>query len=188
VALFLVVFVCTTGGWFFFRGPGRSLFGSATPPKSKENPVAVIADAPRPATEEEAKTSAPPREKPVIKPAPPPLPVPAPLPVPLPRPAPLSQPPVSNIVARTFDRDVRPIFAARCFSCHGDPKKKAGLDVRTVAAMLRGSVNGPILKPGDPSKSLLWESIATNQMPPSANKLSAAERKIVQEWIAAGAK
>ena len=33
----------------------------------------------------------------------------------------------------TFERDVRPIFKAQCFQCHGEEKElKAGLDLRLV--------------------------------------------------------
>src|SRR5262249_40384063 len=37
-----------------------------------------------------------------------------------------------------FERDIWPIVAANCVGCHGAEAPKAGLDLRTVARMLRG--------------------------------------------------
>jgi hypothetical protein len=88
----------------------------------------------------------------------------------------------------TFEKHIRPIFEAKCLSCHGSTKKRGGLDMRTVAAMLRGGDAGPSIVPGSPERSLLWETIVTKKMPPTPNKLSQSESKLVQEWIAGGAR
>jgi mono/diheme cytochrome c family protein len=198
VALFLVVFVCMTGGWFFFRGPGSSIFGGTNQPGSKEAPAAVVADASRPGMTESPRIAPPPKENPVNRPAPAPIPVPEPMPpppaptppaAPVPTPVPTTPPtppPGNNM--RTFAANIKPIFEAKCINCHGAGKKRGGLDVRTVASLLQGGDNGASIKPGNPAKSLLWETIDTNRMPPGPNKLTAAERKIVKEWIAGGAK
>ncbi len=179
VALFLVVFVCMTGGWFFFRGPGRSVFGGSAPVKPS---ATTLADASRPQTTDDSKTVTAPSATPVTPPTPPPPP-----PVSPPPPSPPPRPVVNNNVP-TFASHVRPIFQAKCFLCHNGGKKRGGLDATTVAALLKGGESGPSIKPGDPSNSLLWETIATNKMPPSGKKLTDAERKLVQQWIAGGAK
>jgi mono/diheme cytochrome c family protein len=178
VALFFIVFVCMTGGWFFFRGPGSSIFSRAAPARPKEKAATVIAEAAPPKKVDETKTLPPPGNPPVVRQTP----------AAVPPPPPPTQPPAANVVTRTFASDVRPIFQRKCISCHGGGKIKGGLDLRTVPAILAGGESGSSIKPGDPARSLLWESIATNKMPPSRNKLTEAERKIVQDWIAGGAK
>ena len=88
-----------------------------------------------------------------------------------------------------FERDVRPILAANCAGCHGADRPKAGLDLRSVASMMRGGKSGPALSPSDPDGSLLLERIAQGEMPPGkARKLSAGEVATVRAWIRDGAR
>jgi hypothetical protein len=86
-----------------------------------------------------------------------------------------------------FERDVLPILRARCLECHGPDKQKGSLDLRTREAMLQGGENGPAISPGDLKKSLLWTKLTKNQMPPGKTKLTAAEKTLIEAWIAAGA-
>ena len=89
----------------------------------------------------------------------------------------------------TFERQVRSIFRAHCFDCHGatdSPKGK--LDLRQVRLMLRGGESGPAVEPGKPAESLLIERIKAGEMPPGEKKVSPAELAILEQWIAAGAK
>ena len=51
-----------------------------------------------------------------------------------------------------FERDVRPILAANCAGCHGADRPKAGLDLRSVASMMRGGKSGPALEPLRPRR------------------------------------
>src|SRR5262249_15761573 len=46
--------------------------------------------------------------------------------------------------ARTIDyaRDVKPLFEARCYGCHGPKKQKSGLRLDEKAAALQGSSDG----------------------------------------------
>lgn len=84
--------------------------------------------------------------------------------------------------AVSFDKDVQPIFAAKCIVCHGaTPQGK--LDLRTPEAALKGSATGPVIQPGNSAKSLLLDKIVTGQMPPGKTKLSDAEIDIVRRWI-----
>lgn len=88
-----------------------------------------------------------------------------------------------------FESAVRPILRAHCFQCHGEEEKHEGqLDLRLVRTMTKGGESGPALAAGNPAESLLWRRIETDEMPPGKKKLSAAERRTVQEWIASGAK
>src|SRR5437899_1391094 len=90
--------------------------------------------------------------------------------------------------ANTFD-SVRPLFQSRCAKCHGDKALKADLDLRTAAGVLKGSESGPVVVPGKPEKSLLFEKVHDGLMPPDKkDRLSAEEVAAIKAWIAGGAK
>ena len=83
-----------------------------------------------------------------------------------------------------FDRQVAPLLAARCLDCHHGPKPKGDLDLSRKAAVLGG--NAPIVVPGKPADSPLWERIAADEMPPK-KPLTDAEKKLLKDWIEGGA-
>ncbi|MEW5980008.1 MAG: DUF1553 domain-containing protein [Acidobacteriota bacterium] len=91
----------------------------------------------------------------------------------------------------SFERDVLPIFTANCLSCHGGTSiyTQAGLDLRTINSVLRGSLNGPVVVKGSPDKSPLYQKVSTRAMPPAAFKLTLTDAQIeaIREWIEAGA-
>ena len=88
-----------------------------------------------------------------------------------------------------FERDVRPLLARRCFTCHGDDKPKANLDLRTVGGMLRGGDGGPVLVRGDPEGSPLLGLVAKGEMPPGKRKkLAPAEVDLLRRWVRQGAR
>src|SRR5262245_659153 len=93
--------------------------------------------------------------------------------------------------AITFERDVLPIFTANCLSCHGGTSiyTQAGLDLRTINSLLRGSLNGPVVVKGSPDKSLLYEKVSKRAMPPVAFKLTLTDAQIetIRKWIELGA-
>jgi hypothetical protein len=55
----------------------------------------------------------------------------------------------------TFEKDIVPIFQARCWKCHGADKQKGDLDLRSKAALLRGGESGPALRVGVAAPSML---------------------------------
>ncbi len=85
-----------------------------------------------------------------------------------------------------FARDVGPLLAKRCATCHDGAEKKGGLDLTTRAAALTGGDGGPVVVLGKPDDSPVWQRIVADEMPPK-HPLSAAERDLVRRWIAAGA-
>ena len=86
-----------------------------------------------------------------------------------------------------FEKDILPIFQAKCLECHGDKRQRAGLDLRTKAATLKGGENGNALKPGSLKDSLLWQLIQSDKMPKGKEKLTAVEKDVIRRWIEAGA-
>ena len=58
-----------------------------------------------------------------------------------------------------FARDVRPIFAAHCYECHGPDKQKASLRLDARATALRGGVSGNTIVPGKSASSHLLERL-----------------------------
>lgn len=90
-----------------------------------------------------------------------------------------------------YNRDIRPILSANCFSCHGpdSASRKADLrlDQRDTAVAMASIVVG---KPDESELIRRIESKdAEELMPPAAShkKLTAAEKKLLRDWIAAGA-
>ncbi|MFO0850668.1 MAG: DUF1553 domain-containing protein [Gemmataceae bacterium] len=89
----------------------------------------------------------------------------------------------------TFERDVRPILRAVCFQCHGEEANPKGkLDLRLVRLMAAGGRSGPAVVPGKLDESVLWEKVASDEMPKGTKKLTAEQKATVRRWIEQGAK
>ncbi len=102
--------------------------------------------------------------------------------------------------APTFEKDIWPILNSKCVDCHRAPyeengrkkEPKAGLRFDAAWAILKGSENGPVLKPGDAAGSHMYEVTTLPEddddfMPPKGDPLTDAEKKLLMEWINAGA-
>ena len=95
-----------------------------------------------------------------------------------------------------FNRDVRPILAAKCYRCHGPDaaarEAELRLDERSNATLHRDGYQ--VIRPNAASKSRLVQRIMTDdtdhRMPPadSGLKLSQAEIDLLRRWIDNGAK
>ena len=86
-----------------------------------------------------------------------------------------------------FDRDVAPLLVRRCLSCHDATSKKGGLDLSRADATLAGGDSGPAIQADDLEKSLLWQRVAADEMPPK-QPLSADEKLTLKQWVTNGAK
>lgn len=93
-----------------------------------------------------------------------------------------------------YTTQVKPIFQANCYRCHGGFNHRGGLNLQTRAGMLKGGHDGPVLVPGDPAKSLLVRLIRHEgppkdpmPMPPKLPRLSDADIATVTRWVQAGA-
>ena len=85
----------------------------------------------------------------------------------------------------TFQHEVLPLMEARCVACHGE-EASAGLDLRTLDAVLRGSSGGPAIAPGEPEKSVLWQKVSSDAMPIGGDPLSTDEKRLIRDWIEKG--
>ncbi len=90
-----------------------------------------------------------------------------------------------------YPRDVKPLFAKNCASCHGADKQRGGLRVDTAAALLKGGNSGPAVVPGQGSASLLVKAVRGDEgvtaMPPKGPRLTTREVAILRAWIDGGA-
>jgi mono/diheme cytochrome c family protein len=91
-----------------------------------------------------------------------------------------------------FARDVRPILARHCLSCHGAEKQKGGLRLDRRADALRGGDSGKAVAPGDPAGSLLLKLVSgadpDGVMPPRGDRLTPAEVGVLRAWVEQGAR
>src|SRR6476646_365958 len=91
-----------------------------------------------------------------------------------------------------FEKKIRPVLVAQCYSCHSEESKKSkgSLLVDTRDGLRKGGENGPALVPGDPKRSLLVKAIHQTddhlKMPPKS-KLPDDVIADFEKWIAAGA-
>lgn len=90
-----------------------------------------------------------------------------------------------------YMRQVKPILAKHCVSCHGAVKPRAGLRLDTGAAARRGGHSGPAAIPGQADDSPLilavLEEDPGQRMPLKRPPLSAQEIATLRAWIDAGA-
>jgi hypothetical protein len=89
-----------------------------------------------------------------------------------------------------FEREIRPLLAAKCASCHGAKTAFAGLRLDRRQDAFRGAESGPVIIPGNPSASRLIAAIqgrpGAPKMPPGS-PLSPAEIEKLIQWVQAGA-
>ncbi|HEY0455443.1 MAG TPA: DUF1549 domain-containing protein, partial [Verrucomicrobiae bacterium] len=80
------------------------------------------------------------------------------------------------------------LLKTECATCHNSEKKKAGLDLTSREAMLRGGEDGPVVTPNKPEKSKLISAVnkdADPHMPPK-KQLSEKQIQTLRAWIKSG--
>lgn len=99
----------------------------------------------------------------------------------------------------SYNRDIRPLLADRCFACHGpdEAKREAKLRLDVASGELspfHARDGHQAIQPFDPDASELWKRLITDdtalQMPPHESikkPLTEAQREIVRRWIKQGA-
>ena len=91
-----------------------------------------------------------------------------------------------------FTQDIEPILQAHCIDCHGPDEQESQFRLDRLATMLSGGNSGePAVVPGKPDESFLLKLIQHKErgkeMPPDGS-LSKSEIKLIEQWIADGAK
>jgi hypothetical protein len=101
-----------------------------------------------------------------------------------------STPNASPEAIEFFEKEVRPVLAEHCYTCHGEKLAQSGLRVDSLAALLRGMDGGrPALVKGDPHKSPLIQVVRFDgkvKMPPQG-KLPDKAIAALEAWVKMGA-
>lgn len=69
-------------------------------------------------------------------------------------------PPPADKTGLTYEKDIKPLFEASCFSCHGERRQRAGLRLDSREAVLQGSDEGKVLVVGKSKESALVHAVA----------------------------
>ena len=89
-----------------------------------------------------------------------------------------------------FATAIQPLFAQRCYQCHGPDEQEGGLRLDQRSAGLAGGESGPVIVPGKSGESLLFRLVAGlekgSRMPKKGAPLSDAEVALVRTWIDQG--
>ena len=97
-------------------------------------------------------------------------------------------PAVTSGGSPTYEEAVAPILERHCVECHRTDARKGDLDLSSAEGLLRGGESGPVLRAGEPDQSLLVEMIENGEMPKKGDPPTDAEREILRDWIAGGAR
>ena len=91
--------------------------------------------------------------------------------------------PSEELLARQFEKKVAPILSEHCLECHDSATRKGKVDLsRKETAFIEDMVT-----PGNATDSLLWEVVESDEMPAKRPPLSADEKRVLKNWINAGA-
>lgn len=105
-------------------------------------------------------------------------------------PAAQSQQPSASSPKVDYEKDVKPLLAQNCYSCHGPDVQQSGLRLDLRQNALRGGDYGPVIIPGKSKESKLIRKLVDGdggiQMPPTG-ALAAEEIEVLRAWIDQGA-
>ncbi len=91
-----------------------------------------------------------------------------------------------------YARDVKPLLAKHCVSCHGEIQPRGGLRLDTAARAIKGGKAGPSIVPGHADESTLIDAVTgdggIDRMPLKRPPLSVAQIETLRAWIEQGAK
>ena len=98
----------------------------------------------------------------------------------------------------SFRSDVYPILEENCMDCHMPPRgkgyKKSGLNMENYDSLMKGTVYGPVIVPGNSKRSILnmlveGRADKSMRMPHDEDEpLSHEEIRILHLWVSQGAK
>jgi len=87
-----------------------------------------------------------------------------------------------------FEKEIQPIFNARCTACHGGQTPQSGLDLTSLTPALKGGKHGPVILEGFSDKSVLIRQLQSGVMPPAGagEPIKKAELELMRGWIDEG--
>ena len=90
-----------------------------------------------------------------------------------------------------YARQIKPILASRCYSCHGAFKQESELRLDTGTLIRKGGESGPAIVPKCAEDSLLVHRIASkdddDRMPPEGEPITDDQIALIKLWIDQGA-
>ena len=90
-----------------------------------------------------------------------------------------------------FVREVQPILAQHCYSCHGPDKQENDLRWDVKSAALKGGTSGPAIVPGHSAESRMIHLVAGLEknlvMPKKGGRLTPEQVGLLRAWIDQGA-
>ena len=87
-----------------------------------------------------------------------------------------------------FEKQIRPLLANKCYSCHGPKEQLSSLRLDSRAAMIEGGTRGPSLVPGKPQESLMFRAVLHQELKmPLGSKLPESQVADLKRWILMGA-
>ena len=93
----------------------------------------------------------------------------------------------------SFSRDIQPLLANTCYTCHGPDEGTREADLRLDSRETVVASGDGVVIPGDPENSELLRRVLSEdpdeRMPPASSKKALTEEQIemLRQWIAAGA-
>ncbi len=92
-----------------------------------------------------------------------------------------------------FAREVQPVFARRCYKCHGSGGEEGGLQLHQRELALTELDSGDrAIVAGKPDESVILDRITSTdeyeRMPPDGKPLTEEETAAIRQWIKEGAK
>ncbi|HQU44592.1 MAG TPA: hypothetical protein PK867_17365, partial [Pirellulales bacterium] len=91
---------------------------------------------------------------------------------------------------RDLAREVQAVFQAKCAECHGSQVREPKGDFGYVLDLKRLATVPEKIVPYKPEESQLWRLVDEDEMPPEeakAGPLTKEQKRIIHDWIAAGA-
>jgi hypothetical protein len=89
-----------------------------------------------------------------------------------------------------FTKDLMPLFKDRCIKCHGHIKESGKVVTKGDLDLTKPETIKETFKPGHPEKSDLYKLTITDDeddfMPPKGDRLTAAQKKLIFDWIKQG--
>lgn len=88
-----------------------------------------------------------------------------------------------------FEKDIAPLLAEKCGSCHSEEKQQAGLDLSSMEGIERAGESEEPLITESLEESLLWSVIESGEMPPDREPgLNSSQRNVIRKWLVQGAR